>query len=217
MSHLELVVKGGRKGDALVPGKPEESLLIKAIGYTDKTLQMPPDDAGGKLSQREIYGLVLCELGERDPRIVGLSATVSPLPQVAHFLCGGHERSRPCHIVETEDGRGSIVEVLSPLRREPYPPAGFTAARVMRDIAELVSRKQSVLIFCNTRPRQCLNRRRLIVQLNVRIDIHRQPNVTVPGQRLRHLGPNARSLQVGNEQMPTGVEVGIQACVVAIA
>jgi len=30
-----------------------------------------------KLSQREIYGLVLCELGERDSRIVGLSADLA--------------------------------------------------------------------------------------------------------------------------------------------
>src|SRR5437868_1746450 len=34
--------KGGESGTALVPGKPEESLLIKAISYLDKDLQMPP-------------------------------------------------------------------------------------------------------------------------------------------------------------------------------
>ncbi len=34
--------KGGESGPALVPGKPEESLLIKAVSYVDKDLQMPP-------------------------------------------------------------------------------------------------------------------------------------------------------------------------------
>ncbi len=34
--------QGGDHGTALVPGKPEESLLIKAISYTDNDLQMPP-------------------------------------------------------------------------------------------------------------------------------------------------------------------------------
>src|SRR5471030_2577666 len=33
---------GGDSGAAIVPGKPEESLLIKAVGYHDKDLKMPP-------------------------------------------------------------------------------------------------------------------------------------------------------------------------------
>jgi len=38
-----------------------------------------------KLSQREIYGLVLCELGERDPRIVGLSADLAKSTKIGSF------------------------------------------------------------------------------------------------------------------------------------
>src|SRR5262245_524048 len=34
--------KGGDSGTALVPGKPEVSLLIKAVSYVEKDLQMPP-------------------------------------------------------------------------------------------------------------------------------------------------------------------------------
>src|SRR5687768_1320807 len=40
--------KGGGRGPAIVPGHPEQSLLIKAISYEDKDLQMPPK---GRLSQ----------------------------------------------------------------------------------------------------------------------------------------------------------------------
>src|SRR5262245_1557108 len=36
------VRKGGDSGPAISPGKPEASLLIKAVRYTDEDLQMPP-------------------------------------------------------------------------------------------------------------------------------------------------------------------------------
>ena len=35
-------LKGGETGPALRPGRPEQSLLIKAVRYTDEQLQMPP-------------------------------------------------------------------------------------------------------------------------------------------------------------------------------
>jgi hypothetical protein len=49
------LVKGGDSGPAIVPGKPEESLLIKAISYADEDLKMPPK--GKKLSSDEIEKL----------------------------------------------------------------------------------------------------------------------------------------------------------------
>jgi ATP-dependent Lhr-like helicase len=82
------------------------------------------------------------------PCRIGLSATAAPLPLLAKFLVGPN---RACEIVEARMERRRRVEVLSPLRRDPYPPAGFTAQRVMQDLAQLVERKQSVIIFCNTR------------------------------------------------------------------
>ena len=38
-----------------------------------------------KLTQSEIYGLVLCELGELDPRIVGLSADLAKSTKIGTF------------------------------------------------------------------------------------------------------------------------------------
>lgn len=35
-------VEGGDSGPTLVPGKPEASLLLRAVAYTDEDLQMPP-------------------------------------------------------------------------------------------------------------------------------------------------------------------------------
>ena len=78
---------------------------------------------------------------------VGLSATVAPLDKVAEFLTG----SRPCEIVEATAGRESIVEVLSPLKQNPYPAAGYTGGRITKDIARLVESKGATIIFTNTR------------------------------------------------------------------
>jgi Protein of unknown function (DUF1553)/Protein of unknown function (DUF1549)/Planctomycete cytochrome C len=46
---------GGDHGSAIVSGKPEESLLVKAVRYADDDLQMPPT---GKLPEPEISALV---------------------------------------------------------------------------------------------------------------------------------------------------------------
>ncbi len=62
--------KGGDNGAVIVPGKPDESLLIKAIRYQDKDLQMPPPEKGGKLSDLEIAALTeWVTRGAPDPRI----------------------------------------------------------------------------------------------------------------------------------------------------
>ena len=49
LDSRQSMLQGGDSGPAVVPGKPDESLLIEAIRYED--LEMPPD---GKLSDREI-------------------------------------------------------------------------------------------------------------------------------------------------------------------
>src|SRR4051812_6809851 len=48
--------EGGDSGPALVPGKPDESLLIKAVRYGDD-LKMPPKSQGGRLTSAEIAAL----------------------------------------------------------------------------------------------------------------------------------------------------------------
>tara|TARA_R110002096_G_scaffold54517_13_gene140609 strand:- start:15921 stop:18452 length:2532 start_codon:yes stop_codon:yes gene_type:complete len=87
------------------------------------------------------------ELTEKPLCRVGLSATVAPLELVGDFLTGG----RGCHLIEPEFERKSLVEVLTPLRKTAYPPSGWTGSRVIRDIAQIVERNRSTIIFCNTR------------------------------------------------------------------
>ncbi len=57
---------GGDSGPAIVSGSPEKSLLIKAISYKDKDLEMPPKE---KLSSSEIANLTRwVRMGAPDPR-----------------------------------------------------------------------------------------------------------------------------------------------------
>jgi hypothetical protein len=57
--------EGGSRGPALVPGKPDESLLIRAISHQDPDLQMPEE----KLPETEIAVLVeWVQRGAPDPR-----------------------------------------------------------------------------------------------------------------------------------------------------
>lgn len=67
--------KGGESGTAIVEGKPEESLLIKAVSYVDKDLQMPPKK---QLAPDEIRMLKeWVKRGAPDPRVTALVAAAS--------------------------------------------------------------------------------------------------------------------------------------------
>ena len=59
-------LKGGDTGEVILPGNPDESLLIKAVRFADKTLQMPPKK---KLADHEIALLTdWVRQGAIDPR-----------------------------------------------------------------------------------------------------------------------------------------------------
>src|SRR5918993_807321 len=48
------IQKGGKSGPTIVPGKPDESLLIQAIRKSHERIKMPPS---GKLADKEIADL----------------------------------------------------------------------------------------------------------------------------------------------------------------
>ncbi len=71
------LLDGGDNGPAIVPGDPEKSLLIKAVRYTDKDLQMPPKDK--KLADAQIADLVTwVKMGAPDPRTNKVAAPKPP-------------------------------------------------------------------------------------------------------------------------------------------
>jgi cytochrome c553 len=59
--------RGGDSGPAIVPGKPEESLILRAIRYRDEELRMPPK---GKLPDAVVADFeAWVKMGAPDPRI----------------------------------------------------------------------------------------------------------------------------------------------------
>ncbi len=103
---------------------------------------------------------------------IGLSATAAPLSALAQFLTGA---DRPCAIAQAASERKSIVEVFSPIRRDPYPPAGYTGARLYEELAELIRSRQSVIVFTNVRSaaeQVGLRLKELLPELADRIEIH---------------------------------------------
>jgi hypothetical protein len=70
------LLTGGNQGPAIVPGRPENSLLIQAIGYDSDELKMPPSK---KLAKEHIETLTAwVKMGAPWPGTDKLSATTPP-------------------------------------------------------------------------------------------------------------------------------------------
>ncbi len=103
---------------------------------------------------------------------IGLSATLSPLEAVAEFLVGP---GRECRIVEVAQRKAARIEVFSPLRKDAYPPAGYTGKRVLDELASLVVKQRTTLIFTNTRSgAEAIGHRlkEILPDLAARIEVH---------------------------------------------
>jgi ATP-dependent Lhr-like helicase len=103
---------------------------------------------------------------------IGLSATIAPLEVVGNFLTGMRE---PCAVVTSTTPKKAVVEVFSPLRKNPYPPAGYTATRVLRELAGLLTSFRTTLIFTNTRSgAESIGHRlkQLLPRLRDKIEVH---------------------------------------------
>lgn len=95
----------------------------------------------------------LAELRARDPgarpvQFIGLSATVAPLAEVRKFLTG---TDGECALVDVSSAKKIDLRVHTPLRRDPYPQAGFMGERMIRDLGALIHRHRTTLVFTNTR------------------------------------------------------------------
>jgi ATP-dependent Lhr-like helicase len=149
---------------------------------------------------------------------VGLSATAAPLALLAEMLVGVGRR---CEVVEAKMARERRVEVLSPLKKDPYPPAGYTAQRVLEDIAQIVARKRNVIVFCNTRSATeslALRLKRALPKLADRIEAHhasldRDVRLEVE-DRLKN--GELRAV-VCSTSLELGVDIGSVDCVVMIS
>jgi ATP-dependent Lhr-like helicase len=79
---------------------------------------------------------------------IGLSATVAPLDVMGRFLSG---TAGECDCVDASAAKRIELRVHTPLRRDPYPEAGFTGQRLIRELAQAVDANRTTLVFTNTR------------------------------------------------------------------
>ncbi len=140
------------------------TILLERLEYLRGIDNQSRDDARRRprTSQRDVP--TICR--------VGLSATAAPLDLLAHFLVG---QDRPCLVAEARVEKKSIVEVFSPIRRDPYPPAGYTGVRLYAELADLIRRQQSVLVFTNVRSAAeqiGLRLKELLPELSDQIETH---------------------------------------------
>ena len=80
----EDLLKGGETGAGIVPGNPDQSLLIQAVRYTNPDLQMPPKDK--KLSATQIADLeAWVKMGAPDPRVATAAQKARGYPDTKHW------------------------------------------------------------------------------------------------------------------------------------
>ncbi len=135
-------LKGGSHGPALIPGNPDKSLVIRAVGYADTSLQMPP---GGKLPVNEIAILnEWIRIGAPDPRIGKPTATVAS----------------KMHGLTLEQGRKYwAFQPLATVTPPTIPPAVRRAAQARNPIDNFIF---SRLFKAGIKPNDVADRRTLI-------------------------------------------------------
>ena len=118
MTHRDGFLKGGDSGPTIVPGKPKESLLMLAVGYSDEDLQMPPNGAIGddKIAIFEEWIRMEAPWPENYPAMPGdtdqVLAGLHYEPKEIIFL--ESEQSQQIKIIaEWEDGTREDVTCLS--------------------------------------------------------------------------------------------------------
>lgn len=116
---------GGDTGPAIVPGKPEESLFIRAINHTDAVVEMPPD---GRLPAEEVKVLTeWVRLGAPDPRTSGTATAKQQLDLQAgreHWCYQPVERTEPPRVKNADWPRGAIDQfILAGLEERGIAPA----------------------------------------------------------------------------------------------
>ncbi len=123
------VLKGGETSAALVPGKPDESLLIKAVRYED--LEMPPK---AKLKDTEIADLVAwVKMGAPDPRTQATPPTASANARTTAFWSFQPVQDSPLPAVnDTALSKGPIDRfILAKLDEHGLRPAPAADKRTL--------------------------------------------------------------------------------------
>ena len=83
---------------------------------------------------------------------IGMSATISPIREVAKFLVGyKNEKLRSCLVADVSHAKPFKIKVVSPIKDLTLMDSAEATASMYRCIKELVDKHSSTLIFTNTR------------------------------------------------------------------
>jgi mono/diheme cytochrome c family protein len=132
-SH-EAVIKGGASGPAIVPGAPDDSLMIQAVRHTHKRLKMPP---AGKLNDAQIADLARWIQGGAVWPAAQPAGPVSAgnglRPEQRAFWSFAPLRLPPDPVVKNSEWpKGSVDRfILAALESRAMTPARRAAARAL--------------------------------------------------------------------------------------
>src|SRR3954464_9320863 len=116
-------MRGGELGAVILPGKPDESLLIKAVRYLDPDLSMPPKK---KLSQKQIDDLTKwVAMGAPFPEDK-ITAALAPTTKPATIVITDADRNWWAFLPinpKTSDIDSCIAQKLKEKAISPNPPA----------------------------------------------------------------------------------------------
>lgn len=116
LDSRESLLNGGDRGPAIVPGKPDESLLVQAVTHRHQELRMPHQER--KLQESEILALV------------EWIQSGAPWPQLSEKgEAAGLARRRPGQITETDRNWWAF----QPLKQVKPPEVRVTEAHAIRN------------------------------------------------------------------------------------
>jgi len=170
----EMLVTTPETLQAILPGRRMREHL-KGVRWVvvDEIHELATDERGVQLT----VGLErLAYLTGRDFQRIGLSATVGEERKVGEFLAGA---GRPVVVAASEELRGFEVKVeyVPPVQKdvrdsEKYGLPPTTMARARR-IAEIISTKQSTLVFTNTREQaEAVGSQLRVIAPNLPVRVH---------------------------------------------
>ncbi len=110
--------------------------------------------AGGKRGSHLMVSLErLVDLVGRDIQRIGLSATISPIEEVARFLAGYRDDGspRPVVIADARFSKPMDIRVVCPKMDLVYTPAQLLNEAIYEELARLILSHRTTLVFTNTR------------------------------------------------------------------
>jgi hypothetical protein len=119
------LLEGGKRGPAITPGKPEESLLIKSVEHSDNALKMPR--GGARLKTEEVAALAKwIRDGAAWPEIASAKSSYVIRPEHKAFWSFQPVQAHPLPIVKAKTGNAIDAFLLAKLEAKKLifnPPA----------------------------------------------------------------------------------------------